>query len=403
MSDGARGPLARLAALAWSGVAAARLAPLRSLVTVACVAAGLVPYLAALGISRGLRDDAEAALAAAADLHVTGLRFGRFAPLPRAVCAEIEALPGVLSATPRVVGELSVGDDGLPVVVIGLPDGAAPAGLALARGRLPRSGGPLELVLGAALAERLHTDVGAYLPPFYHASTGERVAQVVGVLPADAPLWSAHVVLTSLDAACEMFDQRGLVTDVLVRVRPGYESEAKAALVRLPPPAPDDPHGPLRLRVVTRPELLAYLPRGVLAKEGAFGVHFLLAFALGIPLVLVASGLGLAERRRDAGLLRALGWGADDLLVRNLAESTLLCVAGAAIALLVAHVWLGLCGGAGIARVFVADADPSVALPYRLEPEAALVGCAVAFAVVMTGTLWSSWRAVSAPPREAMR
>ena len=61
--------------------------------------------------------------------------------------------------------------------------------------------------------------------------------------------------------------------------------------------------------------------------------------------------------------------------------------------------------GYGIAGVFLAGAGaaPSFTVPYRLAPVPALLAFVVALTVVMTGTLYSSWRAATVPPREAMR
>lgn len=50
-----------------------------------------------------------------------------------------------------------------------------------------------------------------------------------------------------------------------------------------------------------------------------------------------------------------------------------------------------------------AGAAPAFAVPFRLTPVPALLAFLIAFVVVMTGTLYSSWRAAVVSPREAMR
>ena len=69
-------------AIVRSGFAAVLLHPLRSGAAVAAVTAVLVPFTAGLAISEGLLDRASEAARAGADLVVTGVRFGRPAPLP---------------------------------------------------------------------------------------------------------------------------------------------------------------------------------------------------------------------------------------------------------------------------------------------------------------------------------
>ena len=54
-----------------------------------------------------------------------------------------------------------------------------------------------------------------------------------------------------------------------------------------------------RPEVTSSEELLALLPRGVRHREGIFNLLFVLAFVVAILVLLVTSGLGLAERRRE--------------------------------------------------------------------------------------------------------
>jgi ABC-type antimicrobial peptide transport system permease subunit len=61
--------------------------------------------------------------------------------------------------------------------------------------------------------------------------------------------------------------------------------------------------------------------------------------------------------------------------------------------------------GYWIAGLFLAGADvsPAFAVPSRLAPVPALLAFVLSFAIVMTGTLYSTWRAATATPLEAMR
>ena len=46
---------------------------------------------------------------------------------------------------------------------------------------------------------------------------------------------------------------------------------------------------------------------------------------------------------------------------------------------------------------------PGFRVPFRLTQTPALLAFLIAFVVVMSGSVSSTWRAASAPPREAMR
>jgi ABC-type lipoprotein release transport system permease subunit len=379
--------------------------PLRSLVTTACVVAVVLPYVMGMALSEGVREEAEDSIRFGADLYVTGTQFGRTVPVPVAAAAAVRQVDGVTDVVPRIVGAVVLAKEYEPAVLVGLPPDRFPGGVSCVEGSLPAQGPVNELAVGSELARRLGLRVGDLLPPFYHSRQGERLSRVVGIFRSDVGLWQAHLVLTTLDAAAAIFDQPGLATDLLVYCRPGYEDEVRGAVVRsvsLTPPGTEGHVGP---RVTTRQDLEALLPRGVLHREGVFNLLFLLAFVVGILTVLVTSGFGLSGRRREVGILKATGWQTDEVLLRGGVESCLLSLAGASLSVLLAYVWLAWLNGYGIAAVFLAGAGaaPGFRVPFRLAPVPALLAFLVSFVLVLSGTLYSSWRAAAAPPFAVIR
>jgi ABC-type lipoprotein release transport system permease subunit len=396
----------RLLDVTRTGLAAVLLHPLRSLVCVVTVVAVLLPYLVGLAISKGLEAEAEASARFGADLYVTGSEFGRPVPIPLEAVPQVQQIDGVTAVVPRIVGEVALGKDRVPAVVVGLPPEQFPAWAQSVEGELPGSGGgPNQLVLGTALARKLGLKVGDLLPPFSLGEHRQRIARVVGLFKPDAPLWQAGLILTTFDTAAEVFDEPGLATDLLVWCRAGSQEAVSRAIVQgLSWPAGQG-RGTVRARVTAWEDLLALLPRGLLHREGIFNLHFVLAFVVGILVLLVTSGLGLAERRREIGILKATGWQTDEVLLRGAVESLCLSLAGACVALLLAWAWLRLGNGYGIAGLFLAGVDtaPALAVPFRLAPVPALLAFVLSFVIVLSGTLYSSWRAATVAPREAMR
>lgn len=394
--------------IAETGVASVLLHPLRSWVTVACVVSILLPFLAGLGISRGLRDQAEESIRYGADLYVTGRRLGRNVPIPLGAAATIRALPGVTWVQSRIVGEIRLGAEGVSAVLVGLDARPPPEPARLVHGRLPVPSGPgggTELLFGSQLARRLGLEVGSMIPPFYRNDAGERVMTVVGIFQSDLPVWEANLVFTTFETAAHIFAQKDLASSFLVSCAPKDRESVRNMISRLETLGDDGGHGPIRPSVATREDLAALLPRGLLHREGVFDLHFLLAFAVGIPLVLVTTGVGLTERRKETGLLKATGWQTDEVCLRALVESLVLAVAATSIAILLAYAWLRVLHGWGIAGVFLSgvDAAPGVQVPFRLMPVPVLLTALVSFVVVMTGTLASTWKAASTPPSEALR
>lgn len=391
--------------VALTGAAAVRLHPLRSAVCVAVLVIALTPYLIGLALARGLEDEARIAAQAGADLYVHGSRFGRPMPVPLAAVDAVRALDGVTAVTPRIVAALHLGRDHVPAVLVGLPAGRLPNGAGALEGDLPRPGGAHEIVIGSALARRLNLGVGAVLPPLQRNDKGERVVRVVGVFRPEAPPWQAHLILTTFDAAAQIYGQPGLATDLLVECRPGYaEAVHDHILQKIAFGPPADP-GSVRPHVVTRDDVLALLPQGPLRREGAFTAHLLLGLVAALLVLLVTSGLGLSERRREVGILKACGWHTDEVLLRGAVEGLCLCLVGAALSLLLAWFWLRVLNGYGVAALYLDGAAlaPEFRVPYRLLPVPVLLAFVLTLVVVLTGTLGSVWRAAAAAPREAMR
>ena len=395
----------KLLAIAHTGVTAVLLHPMRSAATLVCLVAILLPYVSGTAVARGLLEQAEVAIGGGADLRVAGSRFGRPAPVPLSAAEALREIPGVTEVVPRIVGEVALGKENIGVVVVGLPAGRLPANTQCVKGELFQPGVLNQLVIGAELAQRLRLDVGSALPPFYRNRTGERVSTVVGLFRADLPIWEANLMFCSLETAQAIFDQRGLVTGFLVECEPGFREAVKRSVLRLSDLADDDAHGPVAPVVMSQEDLRSVLPQSLRHMEGLFDLHFILAFAVGIPLLMVTSGLGLSERRSEAALLKATGWMTDELLLRGMVESLVLCLLGASLAVLLAWGWLDLLNGKGVASIFLpgAEVSPTFRVPFRLTPVPALLGFIISFLLVATGTLYSTWRAATTPPALALR
>ncbi len=317
--------------IAHTGLVAVLLHPRRSLATVGALVVVLVPYLTGLGIAQGIEAEAEASIRYGADLYVTGSQFGRDVPVPLAVAEQVRRIDGVTDVTPRIVGAVVLGKDRENAVLVGLPRDHFPAEVACVEGRLPDDGAPNEFVVGTELARKLRLEVGSLIPPFYRNDEGERVSKVVGVFKSDVSLWQANLILTTFDTAAAVFNQRGLATDLLVNCRPGYRDSVRARIER-----DVSPGAGVVPRVTAREDLRALLPGGLGHRQGIFNLLFLLAFVVATLVVLVTSGFGLSERRREIGVLKATGWQTDEVLLRGGVESLVLGVVGASASLLLA-------------------------------------------------------------------
>jgi ABC-type lipoprotein release transport system permease subunit len=393
----------RLLAIAGTGLTSVALHPTRSAATAVALVAVLAPYLAGLAISHGVREQADAAVRSGADLYVSGEQFGRPVPLPQSAADNIKKLPGVRGATARIVGRIELGRERVGAVILGIPIENLPAELKCIDGRLYRGGARNELVVGSDLARRLNLRVGSLLPPFYHSHSGEHVSEVVGVFRSEVSPWQARLIVTSFETAARIFDQPGLCTDVVVYCDTGYQDRVRTAIVRDLSVGPRD-YGP-RARVTTREEAADVLAEGPARREGALTLMSVIAFGVAILAVLVTSGFGVADRRREIGILRATGWQIDEVLLRSLTESLVLGVGAASASVVIAYLWLAVFNGYGIAAVLFPGVDPcpGFRVPFRLLPVPVLVTVLIALVIVTSGSLYSTWRTAVSPPSEQTR
>jgi ABC-type lipoprotein release transport system permease subunit len=393
-----------LADIAGTGLIAVLRTPLRSLVTIGCLLVFLVPFLTGLAISKGVQREAEMSIRFGADLYVTGTMLDRNVPIPVALAKQIERIDGVREVIPRIIGGIVLGKNSESAVLVGIPRDRFPSSITCIDGDLPTGSSMNELVVGTELARQLGLSVGTLLPPFYHSSRGERVSKVVGLFKSEVSIWQARLVFTSLDTAASIFDQPGLVTDLLVYCDPGRQAAVRSRIRELQPAVATLGGSNIRLESTAREDLESLLPAGLLHREGIFNLHFLLAFAVSIGVVLLTSGFGLSARRREIGILKATGWQTDEILFRSMVESVLLSVAAAALAIVFAHAWLAWFNGYWIAGVFLTgvNAMPSFKVPFQLAPVPALVCLLLSFLIVTAGTVYTSWRAAVVAPREAI-
>ncbi|MBQ16205.1 MAG: hypothetical protein CMJ65_03670 [Planctomycetaceae bacterium] len=415
--------MSSLLSIARTGSAAILLSPLRSSVTVMAVIAVLVPYLVGIGLVEGLRQESRIAIGAGTpaekellpDLYVAANQFGRRVPIPLELAEPIRKFDGVTRVIPRIVGRITLGKENVEAVLVGMPrEELQRRGSSIQRltrlidGQLPRSqhGEAPQLVIGSGLARKLdNLQVGTVIPPIFRSGGGEKTPRITGIFQSEISPWQSQMILTTFESAAEIFDQRGLATDLLVFCRQGQPEAIRSRILQSLTGSSTKAAASHQPSVTSRTDLESLLPAGLGHREGVFNLLFVIAFAIGILVILVTSGFGRPERRREIGILKATGWQTDEILIRSLVESLLLGLVSAAVAILVALAWLKWFNGFWIAGIFLAgvETQPAIAVPYVLAAQPAGLAVLVACLLVTTGSAYSTWRTAVTPPAEAMR
>lgn len=371
---------------------------LRSIVVMLCLVAVLFPFISAIAILEGVKAQSRISVTEGADIYVTMDMFGRNGVIPIEMAEAMKQIPGVTKAVPRAIGRIYIG--GKLAVLLGITDDEKPSSMNFIKGSLPKTG---EIVIGKGLAEYLNLEVGKEL------NIGTRVVafvenepyiikkmyRVSGIFDSQSGIWASNLVLMDLDEAVSVFEMEAFATDIGLHVRPGYEAAVSRSLQKMSP----------FFRIQTKGLVKTYIERGFNMKGGIFAALYVLAFALTIPAILVTSGFGLSERRKEIGILKAGGWHTHEVLEMVFLENIMLALISAPAAFILSFIWIKLFNAPFIAPLFIPGVEsiPPFPVPSRFMPLPFVLSFFFALLLTMAGSIYSTWRAAIVPPAEAMK
>jgi ABC-type lipoprotein release transport system permease subunit len=369
--------------------------PARSAVVAACVVAVLSPFVTAMAVSEGIKEQYANILRGGPDVYVASDNYGSNAPIDLAVMQRLATIQGVTRIVPRVTGRTYVRDKF--IAVLGVDAKHVPRTLEMERGRVPTAKG--EVAFGRTAAEYLGMNIGSR---FSITRSSDQVFEIVGLFRSHANIRNADLLLMGFRDACELFGIRDKATDLMVYTRPGYEKIVDA-IVRAS--EQDEKSGLPALRIQTRDVIKHYSQRGFNIKAGVFTGFYCLVFALAIPSIGVISGFGQSGRRREIGVMKALGWQTPEVLQMVALENLVISVISVPLVLAVAAVWIYLLNGAGITAFFIANQGILIPfqVPARIVPVPLVLAIMMAVILTMVGSTYSTWKTAVVPPWEAMR
>lgn len=213
--------------------------------------------------------------------------------LPDSVTREVRAVDGVAEATPILYSTdtIAAGDERTVAYVIGLPAGAS-------------MGGPWDVVEGSAQVGPGEIVVDRVFAAKAKVKIGDSVsvlgseARIVGLSKGTASLLNS-VAFVSFDDFRAMRGNAPIISFVLVRVAAGASSDAVAAEI-----------GRLVAGVTaqSRPDFVAQ-ERRIVTDMGAdvISIMNVIGFVVGLAVVALTVYVATLARRREYGVLKALG------------------------------------------------------------------------------------------------
>ena len=360
----------------------------RSLVVIGCLLAVLVPFVTAMAVSEGVREQSSLSIEVGADLYITSAQYGRNGPIALEKIAEFLEIPGVVKVVPRISGRTYLGEELALVVGIDSPELLSSKSQKLGSG---------EVLMGRALAERLELQKGDELRFFLFPAMA---FTIVDLIDGDLSIWSSSMVLLSFNDAATIFKLPGFASEILIYARPGTAANIAEHLSSLGKPWEMVPP----LRIQTKSIVTQYINRGFDLQAGVFFLFYLTAFGLSIPALLILSGFGRGARKKEIGILKATGWQTLEVMEMTCIENVLLALLGSMLAVVLAMLWLKVGNGIGIAPLFISGIGwiPDFKVPSLFTPMPVLFSFLFGIVLTMLGTVITTWKTAITPPLTTM-
>lgn len=314
-----------------------RKSPLRSGLVVLGIALGVAVVVASRATSDALThtfDDLVKRVADRAELVIVGNQSG----VPSALCADVAAVPGVAHAASALEVTTSFADDGEPLLILGvdflgdthfLPFTSEKGDRDVVADPLAFANDPAALLVSKSLAARRKLHVDSVVEVL--GAGGVQKLHVSGILQDDGPAASfgGQVAVMFLDAAQVTFGRGTLVDRIDVALQPGADKSKTQAQIR------GVLKGGARLE---KPQEFGQRARS-LSKPLSDGMQLSGVLSLFVAAFIIynAVGVSVAQRRREIGVLRALGVLRRDVVLHFTLESIVLAVLGLGLGLLLAR------------------------------------------------------------------
>lgn len=252
-------------------------------------------------------------------------------------------------------------------------------------GRAPKPGTD-EVMVGRALRGRFEgVDLGQSF-----LLRKNRPVHVVGVFAAEASSFESEV-WTDLHTLQAAFARDGLVSSTRVRLTSASKFDSFRAAV--------EENRQLGLSVVREGEYYEKQSQGTSKFIRVLGIIVAVFFSIGAMLgAMITMHASVANRQREIGTLRALGFSKASVVFSVLFEGVLLALGGGLVGALAS---LAL----GMVKFSILNFASWSEMVFSFEPTAPIVGGAMLFAACMglLGSVLPAWRAAGQSPITAMR
>jgi len=308
--------------------------------------------------------------------------------IPEYVKDIILNVSGVKDAVPVVTTMINVGDR--PVLTIGInpEDATRLYRVSLEEGRLLRQGEKDSVIFGATTAATLGIGVNDTVTLSAQQGVVGKKFRVVGLLRAIGTGELNIGCFLTLDAAQELVNKKGYVSNILVVLEDPNLGESLEETFR---EMFEDAN------IVRQEEIMRQIDRVMSVINGVLLALGSVSLAVGALGILNTVMMSVHERRREIGMLKAVGAERWHVLFLFLSEALIISIIGGVIGC-----GLGL-AGVYLIQWLVSIMGLNLTVPLLVAPEVLIGAFLMAITIGLFAGLYPSWKAANVPPVEALR
>ncbi|MEM3383545.1 MAG: ABC transporter permease [Nitrososphaerales archaeon] len=362
----------------------------RSALTILGIIIGISAVVSLMTLGIGMKSQVESTLneMLGAGIIINSSTYG--IDIPEHVQYYVSQVPGVNKSIPIIMSMVYIGNK--PHTVVGIdPEQANEVyQVTIEDGRGLRSGDMDAVVLDSTIASNLGVKVNDTIT--FNTQTGGlgKTFKVVGIIRPIASFgqFASIGCFITLDAAQDFFGTPDRVSSILIRLDdPSQGEQVEAILKQMFPDA----------NVLRQEEIMSNINRIMSTIDGVLlglASISLMVGALGIMNTVMMS---VHERRREIGMLKAVGGERWHILIIFLSEALLISFIGGVFGCI-----FGL-GGVYLIQWFVKTLGLNIIVPLLISPQILALGLMAALAVGSVAGFYPSWKAANVRPVEALR
>ncbi len=360
----------------------------RSALTILGVIIGISTMVSLMTIGYGMRQQVETTLNEMLGAGIVISSPGGGVDIPEHVQYWVLQVPGVNDSVPVITTMMNIGDR--PIAVVGIDPTQATKlyHITFEAGGIPTDGEKNAAILGGATAAELGVHVNDRITLSTQLGGVGETFEVTGILRSIGGGQLNIGCFITLRAAQRLLGKDGYVSTIMVRLdNPIQGEQVEAILKNMFPNA----------RIVRQEEIMGNIDRIMNIINGVLLALASISLGVGALGIMNTIMMSVHERRREIGMLKAVGAERRHILLIFLSEALLISLTGGTFGCI-----LGLFG-VYLIQWFVTTLGWGFTIPLLISPYILGTALLAAMAIGTIAGFYPSWTAANVRPVEALR